>query len=343
MKSPVGEFDRIARLAGILGDVGPEAAGEAAIGDDAAIVTDGRGDRWVWTVDALVEGVHFRFDWLDPEAVGHRALAASLSDLAAMAAEPVGALVTAAGPTATISERLEGIYSGLSALARESGCPILGGDLARAEGPLHLTVGALGRPIGDPWTRAGAGPGDEVWVTGGLGGPAAAVALFEEQGADPVVREHPAYERFARPAPRVGEALWLAERTEIHAAIDISDGLSGDARHLSEASGVRIEIEPGEVPLHPGAVLASEALDREPRAWALHGGEEFELLLCAPPGELEPLADPFRDRWGVGLTRIGQVDEGEGVWRVDTREIEPLEPLSWDHFSGPLASGEGAR
>ncbi|MFN2383490.1 MAG: thiamine-phosphate kinase [Gemmatimonadota bacterium] len=320
-----GEFARIARLVETLG---PAAQG---IGDDAALLA-GRDGAWVWTVDTLVEGVHFRFDWLAPEAIGHRALAASLSDLAAMGAEPVGALVTAAGPVSTIDARLEGIYGGLGALARAAGCPILGGDLSRADGPLHLTVTALGTVGTDPpLLRSGAQPGDTVWVTGTLGGPAAALELLE-RGEAPAARAGGAFERLAHPTPRLAEMRWLRERAVLHAGIDVSDGVSGDAAHLAEASGVRITLEPGRLPIHPGAIEAARLIGTDPTAWAVHGGEEYELLLCAAAGALEPLAAPFADAFDLQLTRIGDVAEGVGVYARAGNATMPLPAASWDHF-----------
>ena len=329
--SPRGEFAWIDRLMGLLGD-----GGRAGIGDDVAAL-EMAGGMLAWTIDTLVEGVHFRFDWLEPEAVGHRALAASLSDLAAAIADPVGALVTAAGPAAVIESRLEGIYRGLGELARASACPVVGGDLSRAEGPLHLTVTALGRCSGGrPPGRAGARPGDEIWVTGRLGAPAAAVALLSAAGVDrsrlAAARAHSATARLARPEPRLAEARWLASRAVLHATIDVSDGISGDAAHLADRSGARIAIEPALLPLHPAAQDAAARVGGDALDWALHGGEEFELLVCAGPGALAPLAASFVERFGIPLTRIGSVEPGAGVVRREAAGDRPLASAAWDHF-----------
>jgi thiamine-monophosphate kinase len=334
--TPRGEFGWIERLLEILGPAA-QIDGRIAAGDDVATVDGPAGETWAWTADTLVEGVHFRFDWLDPEAVGHRALAASLSDLAAAIAEPVGALVTAAGSRAVFDERLEGIYRGLRELALRSGCPVLGGDLSRSDGALHLTVTALGRCArGSPPGRGGARPGDEVWVTGALGAPAAAIQLLAEAGSDPsrlaAARAHPAVRRLARPEPRLEEIEWLAERAPLHALIDVSDGISSDLSHIADRSGVRIAIATGDLPVHPDALHAASQLGADARLWALHGGEEFEIAACAPPGSIGPLVAEFESRFGIPLTRIGSVDEGSGIVGHEGRTEGPIAPGGWDHF-----------
>lgn len=338
MSAPRGEFEWIDRLAETLGDVAVDARGRPAIGDDVAWLP--RGGPWAWTVDTLVEDVHFRFDWLEPAAVGYRALAASLSDLAAAGSAPAGALVTAAGPAGTFADRLEGIYDGLAALARRAGCPILGGDLARADGPLHVTVTAVGRAIGDGLlSRRGARAGDRVWVTGELGAPAAAVAMLAEVSAraDPAalerVRAGGAYPRFAFPEPRTREIAWLLDRVEPTASIDLSDGLSGDAGHVARGSGVRIVLDADRLPVHPAARRAAEELGRDPLEWALHGGEEFEILLTAAEGAVDPLTADFEAAFGIPLTAVGRVEDGSGVVLDDGEGEAPLEPRSWDHFA----------
>lgn len=320
-----GEFERIARLVRALGG-----DADLAIGDDAAVLA-GDGRPWAWTVDTLVEGVHFRFDWLDPGDVGHRALAAAVSDLAAMAARPVGALVAAA-VSREAADVLEAVYEGFRTVAGRVDCPVLGGDLARSEGPLHLTVTALGRCPGDPLRRSGARPGDEVWVTGELGGPAAALGWLA-RGSAPGLRDHPARLRLARPEPRVAEALWLRERVALTAGIDVSDGLSGDAGHVARASGVALRLDAQAIPIHPGARDLATRLQADAREWAIHGGEEFELLLCAPAGAIQPHAPAFVERFGLPLTRIGRVEEGDGVWiRDEAGGDERLRARSYDHF-----------
>lgn len=332
-QSPRGEFEWIDRLVEILASVGAT-DDVGAIGDDAAVLVGPTGETWVWTVDTLVEGIHFRFDWLAPESVGHRALAASLSDVAAMAAEPIGALVTVAATPAGIDAHIEGIYRGIARLAAETSCPILGGDLTRSPNSTSLTVTALGRvPSGEPLCRDGAQPGDEVWVTGRLGGPAAALSRLRDSGGAAADPDDPAFVRLAHPQPRLAEIRWLADRVPINAAIDVSDGVSGDAGHLAKQSGVEIVLQLDDIPLHPRAADLARELGVEPIEWALHGGEEFELLMTVPAGELEPHREAFGHRFGEPLTKVGTVDKGKGVWTQDGESRQKLEPGSWDHFA----------
>lgn len=279
-------------------------------GDDAAVLELEPGEKVVLTCDMALEDVHFRRAWLRWETVGWRATAASMSDLAAMAARPLGVLVSAAVPPELDRGVLEELAAGVTACLEAHGGALLGGDLSRSPGPVVIDVTAAGaaeRPVG----RHGARPGDELWVTGTLGG-AGAAARDWSRGLEPDPRARRAFER---PVPRTDEARWLAGRAELHALIDLSDGLAGDARHLSAASGVRLEVRLADVPL--SEVLAEYA-DRETAIRrALGGGEDFELLLAVAPGSLDGVGETFEDRFGVRLTRIGRATEGEGVAWLD--------------------------
>jgi len=305
---PGAEFDLIR---GFLADA-PPLPSEVLVGpgDDAAVLAGG----WVITTDVSVEDVHFRRAWLSDREIGYRAGAAALSDLAAMAARPVGVLVSLAGPArgkATLAE----VHAGVREIAAEVGAAVIGGDVSGSPGPLVLDVVAVGRAE-RPVLRSGARPGDEVWVTGRLGAAAASVRAWES-GDEPAP---PLRTAFARPRPRVREGVALGARAGVHALIDLSDGLAGDAGHLAAASGVRIVLEAERVPVArgvaggPGVPDAAAAL-----ALALHGGEDYELCFACAPGAVG--ADFFAEAsaygapaTGVELTRVGCVEEGEGVW-----------------------------
>lgn len=338
---PGGEFDRIRAF--LAGAPGPGPGVRVGPGDDALVLADGT----VVSTDLSVEDVHFRRRWLDFREVGYRAAAAGLSDLAAMGAEPVGALVGLALSPAEAAEVGSEIVAGVREALDGVGGALLGGDLSTSPGPLFIDVVSLGR-ADRPILRDGARPGDELWVTGRLGGAAEAVRLWEEgSGPEPGLRE-----AFARPKPRIREALWLAREAEVRALIDLSDGLAGDAGHLAAAGGVRAVIEADRVPVHPalsraaageGAGDRAAAHEGEELERALRGGEDFELLLAASAGSVDPLVDEFSVRFGLALTRVGRVEEGEGVHllRPGADGPVPLEGGGFSHFGDGPARPRG--
>ena len=303
------EFDLIRALADRWGELA------VGLGDDAATLGAPRGEQVVVSTDSAVEGVHFRRDWLSLREIGHRATAAALSDLAAMAAAPLGVLSALTIPSDRANDLLE-VADGIGDAVRAAGTVIVGGNLSG--GPsLAITTTVLGSAF-SPLTRSGARVGDALYVTGRLGGSAAAARALAGGAAPP-----PAHRaRFATPAPRLREGRWLATRGAT-AAIDISDGLSRDAEHLAAASGVSLDIDVARIPMLEG--VASDD--------ALGGGEEYELLVTAPDG-MDDAA--FASTFGLPLTRIGSVIAGGETPRVlFTRAGKCVAaPPGYDHFSG---------
>ncbi len=288
-------------------------------GDDAAVLEDG----WVVSTDLMVEDVHFRSAWATPAEIGFRAVTAALSDLAAMAARPVGVLLSLASGALT-EAGLDALNEGARRAAEAAGARVVGGDLAGSPGPLFVDVVVLGRAA-RPALRTGARPGDELWVTGTLGAAAGAVAAWED-GREPSPAMRAA---FVRPTARVEEALWLAEHADVRALIDLSDGLAGDAGHVAAGSGVGAVLEAARVPVAPG--LGEAGHDAEAAlGFALHGGEDYELLLAVTPGTLD--AEAFRAATGTEVTRVGRVEEGEGVWLDDGGGPRRLERGGFDHL-----------
>lgn len=264
---------------------GPLAGG---IGDDAAVLDVPHGEKLIVSTDASVESIHFRRGNISPSEIGYRAAAAALSDLAAMAARPIGLLFALNLPVSWRGDA-EDIAGGVGDAARSSNCPVVGGNISSGE-ELSITTTVLGAAL-SPLLRSGANAGDSVYVTGSLG--AAALAASEwGRGREPAAN---ARLRFVRPSPRIGEAIWLAAHGAT-SAIDISDGLATDALHLAESSAVRIEIDADLVPLFEAA--SSEQ--------GLSGGEDYELLLTAPSLNVEE----FRRTFDLPLTRIGSVAKG---------------------------------
>ncbi len=273
------------------------------IGDDCAIYRPrGSSEDLVFTTDLLIEDVHFRTRTHPPDAVGYKALARGLSDVAAMGAVPRFCLLSLSAGTA--DERwIERFYDGLLRLARQAGAPLAGGDLARsAKITCDIVVcGAL--PRNRALRRDGARPGDAIYVSGQLGGS----ALGLEQGIGR------SWKRHLYPEPRLTLGILLRKRLRASAAMDLSDGLSLDLHRLALASGLEAHIEPP--PRYPGA-----SLDH-----ALHGGEDYELLFTIRPRTRVPAS-----AGGIALTRIGTMRKGNaGAVYLSGA---PLPPLGYDHF-----------
>ena len=313
MTGGTGEFELIDRLRAKLGrsnlPVGP--------GDDAAVLP--AAGEAVISVDTSVEGLHFPLDWDDPAGVAYRALAVSLSDLAAMGAEPGQVLIALGVPTGRDREFWFALADGAVDAAAGFGVDLAGGDVVRSP-VLFLSVTAIGNlEQGQaPVTRAGASPGDLVAVTGSLGGARAGLALHQRslfQDDEPGVSRDAVealVDRYLRPAPLLGAGAAFA-REGASAMIDVSDGLLADLGHVSRESGVRIDLMPDSIPVDPhlGEVAGFLGLDDLLRG-ALVGGDDYELALTFDPARLEALGETAEDA-GTSLTVIGSVSEGEGV------------------------------
>ncbi|HZP05629.1 MAG TPA: thiamine-phosphate kinase [Terracidiphilus sp.] len=317
------------------------------IGDDCALLRLRAGKELAITTDLSIEGRHFRLDWHPPEVIGHRTLARGLSDLAAMGARPVAAFLSLGLPAVLVQRMkarrawIDRFYDGFLALAEAYQTPLAGGDLA--ESPVAVAdivlVGAVAH--GKALLRSGARPGDSLYVTGSLGGAAAGLQRFakfaaslrrktssarrgsvNQFGLKAMLKPDAALEAHLHPQPRIAQGLALVRRGLATAALDISDGLSTDLRHLCEESGVAAELDAAALPIHPGATLEQ----------ALHGGEDYELLFAARARTRIPHALA-----GVPVTRIGRVVRrraGTPIVRLITEKgSQPLEARGWEHFS----------
>jgi thiamine-monophosphate kinase len=296
----MGEFELLALLRERLPAAGPQV--RLGSGDDAAVTVPA--GATATSVDALVEGVHFRRETASLRQIGRKAISTALSDLAAMGAAPGEAYVWLGAPEGMGEPELLELGEGLAAVGAETGTTIAGGDLTRAP-VLSLAVTVIGHAARaeDFVTRAGARPGDALVVTGELGGAAAGLLLLEDPSlpGDEALRR-----RQLDPTPRLaaGQALAAAGAT---AMIDLSDGLAGDAGHVAVASGALLVIDAEAVPIAPGLDAVATAAGRDPLELAAAGGEDYELL-AALPAEAVAAAQEALAAVGTSLTAIGRVE-----------------------------------
>ncbi len=312
------------------------------IGDDAAVIRSAGNKDFVVTTDLLIEEVDFRRESTSPEMLGHKALAVSLSDIAAMAARARWALLSIGlPPDVWESGFAERLYDGYLALAETYGVELAGGDVSRTPDKIAIDSIVIGEcDSGRAVLRRGAAPGDQIFVTGFLGDAAAGLRLIERgtrvhNASGPKRLEEHSVDRLLlrqlRPDPRVGWGLLLGEQQLATAMIDISDGLSSDLNHLCKESGVGAVIDAGHIPIDG---LVSEICGRralDPLMLALHGGEDFELLFTVKPENVSKL--PKRVD-GIPVTAIGEIKEqAYGVKISEGPRIWNLEPGGWQHFA----------
>jgi thiamine-monophosphate kinase len=295
----------------------------AGIGDDAALVAAPPDGTLVLALDTLVDGVHFPAGF-DARFIGHRALAVNLSDLAAMGADPAWALLGLTIPAAD-ENWLAGFSAGLDALARRHGVALVGGDTTR--GPLTVSLALAGSvPAEQALHRQGARPGDDLWVSGTPGDAAAGLAILQGRLAAQGRARDALLARFQLPQARV--ALGAALRGIATSCIDVSDGLAADLAKLCAASGIGADVASRDIPLSAG--LCSAALPQARLAYALGGGDDYELLFSADESARARLASLDA---GVVLKRIGAITAEPGV-RVDGAPVERDSGHGFDHFAG---------
>ena len=308
------EHQRIARIRALFARSSPSIS--LGIGDDCAVLAASARAR-VWTVDAAIENVHFVRGPMRDEEIGFRALMAAASDIAAMGADATGILCALALPAAFRDDELDDLLSGYAEAADAIGCPVVGGNLTRAA-ELSITTSVLGE-VEQAVTRAGARPGDGVFVSGALGGAALGLhALRAGHAREGAYAE--CIQRFLRPRARLDLSARLA--TCASAAIDISDGLAQDLAHLCSASRVGVRLDVSALPRPARFAELAGALGRDADELVLAGGEDYELLFTAELGGVPP---------EVGV-QIGTVTETSVVELVggDGRPV-PL-PEGFDHF-----------
>jgi thiamine-monophosphate kinase len=323
----MGEFELIRRHFQRAPATGGDSAVVLGIGDDCALLQPSPGHQLAISSDMLVEGRHFFAD-VDPEALGHKALAVNLSDLAAMGARPLGFTLALALPHAD-SDWLARFAQGMFALADAHACPLVGGDTTR--GPLNLCITVFGevRP-GQALRRDAARAGDDLYVSGRTG--EARLALEQLRGTEwaGAAGGAEARARLERPTPRNALGVALSAVAGAHAAIDLSDGLAGDLGHLLQASGVGAEIHLPALPVAPALQGLPEARRLE---CLLAGGDDYELLFTAAPEARDAIAQASADS-ATPVTRIGRIAVAPGLRLLGAAgQVVPFGAQGFDHFA----------
>ena len=301
------EFNLIDWIRSRVTDRNPVTLG---IGDDAAALRVAGDRELLVATDMLMEGVHFTFPPATPQLAGRKALAVNLSDIAAMAGRATAAFVSVALPADRGFAFAQDVHAGLLELADEYDIVLAGGDTNSWRGPLVINVAVVGEPLGArPILRSGAQPGDWLFVTGSLGGSLAG--------------------RHLTFPPRLREVSRLVELVDLHAMLDISDGLAADLHHILKQSRVGAILDAEQIPVTAAATQQTTA-DRSAFDRALSDGEDFELLFAVSPADGERLESHWHDETPV--TRIGQITAEPGCWLKDrTGQLVALPPLGWTH------------
>jgi thiamine-monophosphate kinase len=332
----LGERALIDRIRVLVGPPPPHVV--IGIGHDAAVLRPDRGALTVLSTDSLIEDVHFRRAWTPPDAIGGKALAVNLSDLAATGATPRAALLSLALPPALPLSDFDEMIRGFLAAARVARVALIGGNISSSPGPLVIDTTVLGS--GHPrkrLTRAGAKPGDELYLTGCVGGAAAGLAWLAagRDAASATDEMRGAVERYARPEARWRCGSIVARTRSASAAIDLSDGLAEAARQLAEASGVGLELDASAIPVDPGMRFWAGQIGTDTLEAAVTGGEDYELLFAVPPRRRSRFLAAMRRCRDVPVTRVGIVsrpDAGEATWQRNGI-VTPL-PAGFRHLGG---------
>lgn len=313
------------------------------IGDDAAVIETSAQAWWHLTTDLLAEGIHFDLKSVSAESVGYRAAMANLSDIAAMGAVPRYLLISLAVPKTVKRSHIYELYRGLMKACRLYDVALIGGDTSASKAGLFLSITLVGTTSGRrALFRHGAKVGDHIYVSGTLGDSLAGLKLLmNSTTSHSLGKRKTEFSRFHRqflvrrhshPTARVAEGRWLNERQLASSAIDLSDGLSGDLRHLCEESRVGAEVELDKLPVSPACRTYASAIGVSPIRLALTGGEDYELLFTASPHDCNTIEREARTR-GYRMTRIGTIRPRRfGIQMTIDGRTQPMPVTGYEHF-----------
>ncbi len=327
----LGEFGLIDRIRQAV-TTGPDRV-LTGIGDDTAVIEMPGPMVLLVGTDAMIEGRHFRLDWMSPHDIGTRAAAACMSDIAAMGGRIIAIFASICFPDDWTVQQADGLISGINSLAAKFDISLAGGDTSATDNGLFIDIIALGEVEREGvWRRDRARAGDRVFVTNTLGDPAAALALLAHSGPE-AAKDYPGlFEALLSPTPRLREVTGLAATGAVNSCIDISDGLVQDVGHIADASDLGIEMHASQLPISDELQACARELDRDALIWAASGGEDFELLFTADPDAAGNILGTT-ETTGTPITEIGRVTEDGGVRVIDDSGSNIDIPTGgWEHF-----------
>jgi thiamine-monophosphate kinase len=333
-----GEPALIEALARRFGGAPAEVA--VGIGDDCAAIDLGGADYLLWTIDTLVEGVHFDLSFISLEQLGRKALAVNLSDIAAMGGTPRYALLSLGWPPDRDSSEVLKLGQGLGQAARDYQVAVIGGDTVASPPGVLVSVTVLGKvPRGELLRRAGARVGDRLYVTGPLGESAAGLEIMRRGlKLDPALKE-PLCRAHLDPQPQLQAGRVLARQRLATALIDLSDGVATDLFHVCRASGVGARLEAAAVPVSPRVRAVAPILARDPLELALMGGEDYQLLFATPVEKAPALLQAFSQAGLPPPLPLGGIVPGEGVVLCSPEGDRDISGDGYDHFRLDLPPG----
>ncbi|MDL1955810.1 MAG: thiamine-phosphate kinase [Candidatus Desulfofervidus auxilii] len=298
------------------------------IGEDAAVLEIG-GSYYLITTDLLIEDTHFKQKWISPFALGYKALAVNLSDIAAMGGKPEYFLISIGIPKDFSSKDIDELIKGLKKIAQKYQVFLIGGDTVRAE-KIVINITVLGKTEKKPFFRSGAKVGDIILVSRFLGDAAAGLAILEnnlnQKDFLSLINAH------LFPEPEVDLGLYLAETQLVHAAIDISDGIASDLMWICEESNVGAKIYKTKIPISSICKKAAHKLNKNPLEWALSGGEDYALLFTIPPNALKQIKEGIWKKFKREVFVIGEITEGNKVLLVSEKKIIDISGKGFSHF-----------
>jgi thiamine-monophosphate kinase len=339
-RPPTGELELIAQLAEIFGAAPPEVV--LGIADDCAALDLGGPDYLLWTMDSLVEGVHFDLTSMSLIQLGHKSLAVNLSDLAAMGGKAHYALLSLGWPPSRdLSEALE-FGEGLAACARNYGVTVIGGDTVSSPQRLAVALTVLGKvPKSEMLQRSGARVGDLVYVTGPLGESAAGLEILRrELKLDPIQRE-PLIGAYLDPQPQLAAGRLLAREGLASACIDLSDGVATDLMHICQLSGVGARLAATDIPIPSGVRAVAQMIGKDPLELALQGGEDYQLMFTSSPDHVSHLPAVFKQTGLEVPSRVGEIVTGKEVLLITKEKEKIISGGGYEHFRlDPMRSSD---